>query len=252
MNASICLWHMKRAIKRKLKQLQSTGTLNYDPDRENAILSVIDRHYHMHPFFMPSLKFDTMQKIAIEELFGLLKLPAEKSILDYLYEHWYSGKTFFLWGRRTEGEIALSKTTMKVEAHWSMLKRLYLLPYNRPRVDLLLYVLENQIMPKFTMEYVLLKSGSKKPNWWKSFSAEWRQLQSRTSSGAYVARSGDWLCTCQYFIRSSNFVCKHVIAGKPLPAYRDIIRRRSPPFISIQRIEGQLIANYDCFLVLIH
>lgn len=78
-----------------------------------------------------------------------------------------------IWGRRRFTKVSLSRKTMKVEAHWSVLKRLYLLPFNRPRVDLLLYVISSKPIPKFIAGLDDFQSGRRKPNWWKQFRKNW-------------------------------------------------------------------------------
>jgi len=44
---------------------------------------------------------------------------------------------------------------MMVESHWSQLKRLYILPYNWPRCDFLIYILDVKVLPKFISDYGL-------------------------------------------------------------------------------------------------
>ena len=56
---------------------------------------------------------------------------------------------------------------MFVEAHSSVLKRLNLLPYNQPRVELQIYIIGTKLMPKFKNDFIALKNGQRKPAWLK-------------------------------------------------------------------------------------
>ena len=53
-----------------------------------------------------------------------------------------------------------------VEAHWSTIKRVYLVQFNRPRTDLLLFILDSKVHPKFDNDYNALRKGYKKGFWW--------------------------------------------------------------------------------------
>lgn len=75
-------------------------------------------------------------------------------------------------GSSVSQEVAISRTTMFVQSHWSVLKRLYLLPCNKPRVDLLIYVIDTHFVFKFENDFNALKEGIKKPCWWKAFRSE--------------------------------------------------------------------------------
>ena len=67
---SICLWHMKRAVKRKLAELQSTGVEESTNSQRNRILDLMSEHFNIHPFLstspetMESLYLKNLQKIS--------------------------------------------------------------------------------------------------------------------------------------------------------------------------------------------
>lgn len=42
---SLCIWHIKRAIKRKIGGLRKSGASMLDSAGENKLLSIIDNHY---------------------------------------------------------------------------------------------------------------------------------------------------------------------------------------------------------------
>ena len=53
---SICLWHMKRAVKRKFAELQSTRVEESTNSQRNRIVDLISEHFNIHPFLSTSLE----------------------------------------------------------------------------------------------------------------------------------------------------------------------------------------------------
>lgn len=51
-------------------------------------------------------------------------------------------------GSRHNSKIEMSKKKWKVEAQWNFMKCLYLLPYNRPSLELLLQIIDATVMRK--------------------------------------------------------------------------------------------------------
>lgn len=60
-------------------------------------------------------------------------------------------------------EASLSRTTMKFEVHWSNLKRLYLQLTSRPRMNLLIHIVEAKVIQNFCDDYKGISHGFKKP-----------------------------------------------------------------------------------------
>ena len=56
---------------------------------------------------------------------------------------------------------------MLVEAHWSVLKRNYLVVQNRPRIESVVYVISSQMILNHVRDYYLCLRGLKKGHWWK-------------------------------------------------------------------------------------
>jgi hypothetical protein len=59
----------------------------------------------------------------------------------YLWKNWYSATKWNQWARSSTMTIPNAKSTMLVESHWRVLKRNFLYHYNRPRFDLLTYLM---------------------------------------------------------------------------------------------------------------
>lgn len=79
----------------------------------------------------------------------------------YLLKHLYESETWKLWGRRHCSKLSLSRTIIKFESHWSVLKRLYFLPYNRPLLDLFVHILATLVMTKYQHDYTAMYSRRK-------------------------------------------------------------------------------------------
>ncbi|KAK9357301.1 hypothetical protein V1504DRAFT_472177 [Lipomyces starkeyi] len=66
----------------------------------------------------------------------------------YLYVNWYCEEQWKLWERAADpAEIPIVKTTMIAESHWRTLKHDYFHRFNRPRVDLVVWILTFRVLP---------------------------------------------------------------------------------------------------------
>lgn len=135
--------------------------------------------------------------------------------------------------------MSFCRTTTVVEAHWSVLKRHYLVLHNRPRPDFVIYLIDPILIPKFYNDSQMLLDGSKIPKWWKDFRREWVSLSTREINGSDNTNSSLWCCTCPAFMRSRFLFCKHLIKDRPCPIYRDVIRARFPPFLQFRPDDGR-------------
>lgn len=134
---------------------------------------------------------------------------------------------------------------MKVESHWSVLKRHYLLPFNRPRVDLLIHIIDMSLMKKFEWDYESLRTGRKKPSWWKNFVKYWKDAAEKEVCGNYTTCEESFICSCPAWMRSQHFICKHLVRRRKCPLYHQVTIRRSPPFICIDENSNRVRANID-------
>ena len=147
---SICLWHMKRALKRKLGELQSRGVENSTKGQRTRLLDLITEHFNSHPFF--STSSETVESLYLKNLKEISDYFEEQglsNIYKYLLSNWYGWNQYLLWGRRHPTAIAFTRTTMTIEAHWSFVKRQHLVHNNRPRIDFVLYILEQRFCPRW-------------------------------------------------------------------------------------------------------
>lgn len=241
---SLCLWHVKRAIMRKIADAVKKGESNLAVPDQNRVLEMIDLHYFRSSVFMSQTQ-EELYSVACGELISLFSTTTEYEILRYLRHNWYDEDSWSLWGRRNTKKVAISRTTMKVESHWSVLKRLYLLPFNRPRVDLLIHIIDVTLMRKFWCDYKSLMAGEKKPFWWKMFVKSWKKCAATAINNNYYTCLESHFCSCKSWQRSQYFFCKHLIASKPCPTYRQVRLNRSPPFLIIDINPDRVRANID-------
>jgi hypothetical protein len=135
----------------------------------------------------------------------------------YLWNEWYSENRWFLWFRAgCSDKLSIFKTNMFVEAHWKVLKRDFLYKFFRPRLDLVVFVIMEQVIPhnerKFDQIFVVKRE---KADWRKAFKKEWKELSTRViNNNAYLTDSNNWICGCPAFLISRFFICKHIVQQK--------------------------------------
>jgi hypothetical protein len=97
----------------------------------------------------------------------------------YLYINWYCPEQWKLWARAADPtDIPVVKTTMIVESHWRTLKHDYLHRFNRPRVDLVVWVLTSRVLPDAVHRMTAISSGQFrifKARWREAFKKQWRR-----------------------------------------------------------------------------
>ena len=173
-------------------------------------------------------------------------LLGEQKFLElktYLEQNWYDGEMFMIWGRRNEHGVPFARTTMHVEGHWSVIKRHYLMLHNRPRLDLVVYILAKRLMPKFEDDLRLLREGTKVPGWYKYFKKVWSTCVESHVNNNYETDIVNWHCTCKAYLLNRFFLCKHLVqkyaAINRAPEYREITRNRSAPFYEFRWEDGR-------------
>lgn len=129
-------------------------------------------------------------------------------------KQWYDPEHFATLGRRSDTDgIPFTRTTMLFEAYWFVLKRLYFVLHNPPRMDFVIHFIDTLLMPKIDNNYQLLVSGAKKPICWKAFGSEWRAMSKKPCNDVYTTDNLSWKCSCAVFLTSRFLMCKHLISG---------------------------------------
>ncbi len=121
MQPSFCVWHMKRVIMFKIRDLKNSSSANLTDDEEKKILDLLTKHYNMHAYLFPGRNMDSIWEIAVADIWYMLLPSNAQTLHAHLMKNRYSREKFKSWGRRTENDgKPFTRTTMMVEAHWSL------------------------------------------------------------------------------------------------------------------------------------
>lgn len=165
---------------------------------------------------------------------------------DYLIENWYRKDKRCLWGRRQEQKVALTRTTMRVDDHWSFSRRCFLLQFNRLRADLLIHIIVRKLVPKMQNDFEAYKVGRRKPAWFKSFVLERKRCcNSKNCRFSYNTNGKIFICSYPAWQRAQFCLCKHLVDERPCPTYKELVILRCLSFIEIQLNSARAIANID-------
>ena len=110
------------------------------------------RHYSSHtliPDQNGSFRSNTtMHRESASKVYSWCRSRNYLRLWAYLWINWYCSGQSELWARSANPrEIPKLKTTMAVESHWRRIKHDYLHRFNRPRVDLFVWVLTRRLTP---------------------------------------------------------------------------------------------------------
>jgi len=165
----LCLWHVKRAIGKRLADSSISKRNNYnaaaaradadfidesfhpfvrdsirsevncDPrfcpkEFRNTILDMIVYHFHLHPMIPNDQnQYFTVDEIwftSVQEMYQFCVQKDLRNVWAYMWTNWYQKSTWRLWARSASSDkMGLYKTTMLVEAHWKVIKQDYLLRF---------------------------------------------------------------------------------------------------------------------------
>ncbi|GBC01686.1 hypothetical protein RclHR1_00430003 [Rhizophagus clarus] len=97
---------------------------------------------------------------------------------------------------------------MLIEAHWKVVKHDYLYRFNRPRLDYVIYVLREKVLPDQEVRYNQLIANYINPHWWEEFKREWKLCCAKELSineaERYFIDTNRWICSCPAFLRNLN------------------------------------------------
>jgi hypothetical protein len=221
---------------------------------KETVINMFSNHYNSHPFIPDrngtSRSAQQIYQDCAREMYSWCRSRNYFRLWAYLWVNWYQPSQWALWARSAySDEIPVLKTTMIVESHWRKLKHDYLHRFNRPRIDLVVWVLLNKAIPdSLTRMWAILSydprrvdASWRKASWRKAFKHEWKKLTIRSqtidpgSIQQYHANPTQWCCGCPSFINSRFLICKHLVFCykpilDPVRFFREIRRQRVPPF----------------------
>lgn len=157
----------------------------------------------------------------------------------YMFTRWYSDEWWSRWARSSRPDnIPMAKTTMMIEAHWRVLKREFLLPFPRPRLDLLVWVITHQLLLMSRAKFDLKIINRRVPlEWEMEFCRAWKSLTRKIAASSesadadqrYLPSLEKWTCGCPSFGKSRFMLCRHLVQR-----CNDNVRRRSSLFHAFQ------------------
>lgn len=129
-------------------RLETTNT-----ELRNDILSIIDKHANLHPMIPDRngtyLSSEVIHANSVTEMYLFCRTRDFYRLWAYLWVNWYRPQTWRLWARAAnEAEIPVLRTTMIFESHCRVIKHDYLHRFNRPRIDMVTYVLDQFAIPR--------------------------------------------------------------------------------------------------------
>ncbi|CAB4433197.1 unnamed protein product [Rhizophagus irregularis] len=264
----LCLWHIKKAVEAKLGSNKKPQQINYNGEEAHQLFSFIDPlfrpiikektifcskelrslvwnmmndHLHRHPL-IPTVNGEFHSSIqiwtnAVEEIYNFCKQNSLPWLWVYLWNEWYNAERWYLWLRAgCSDKLSIFKTNMFVEAHWKVLKHDFLYKFFRPRLDLVVFVIMEQLIPlqQRKFEQIFL-AGREKAEWRKAFKREWKELSKRTiNHNTYSMDINNWVCGCFAFLTSHFFICKHLVQQKEAvdnQFFDNVHRHHQYPFI---------------------
>ncbi|CAI2188574.1 13551_t:CDS:2 [Funneliformis geosporum] len=230
----LCHWHLRRAVETKLKETHLPKRDNYEPmaahhefpfidikfNPSNAaykstnfcpkefrpyIWNLMNKHLHQHPLIpdisQQILTAETIRKQAVLEMYTFCKENSLVRVWSYMWREWYSKDRWILWARLAFNTLSIFKTTMFVEGHWKVLKRDFLYKFFRPRLDLLVYILLEKLIPHQQRKFQQQLSGREMLDWKKSIKSEWKKLAQKqpeiNSFNKYCTNIKDWVYITQ-------------------------------------------------------
>ena len=228
------------------KKFEEAGRLEpKTKDEKEAVLNMMGRHFHLHPLIPDQNGTFKSSKLiyqeCITEVYRWCKARGYFRLWAYLFLNWYQPKQWELWARSADPKhIPTVKTTMIAESHWRTLKHDYLHRFNRPRVDLIVFILITRVLPDAEHRLSAILSGQSRVHsarWREAFKRQWKRdatkLVDPQKLVAYHTNPVDWVCGCNAFLLSRFLTCKHIVHCYEFPDpefFRTVKRRTARPF----------------------
>jgi MULE transposase domain len=121
-------------------------------EEQDIVLNMFSQHYNSHPLIPDQHRTyrspERIHRACAEEMYHWCKSRNYFRLWAYLWVNWYQPSQWKLWARSADDkEIPILKTTMIVESHWRKIKHDYLYRFNRPRIDLVIWILLSRLIP---------------------------------------------------------------------------------------------------------
>lgn len=192
-------------------------------DHKNSNIRMYSRHFNSHSLIPDRngtfRSFGEIHRECASEMYLWCKARNFYRLWAYLFVNWYCAGQFKLWARSANhSEIPVLKTTMILESHWRKLKHDYLHRFNRPRIDLVTWILLTRVIPDTITRMQAIWSVDQRnfrAAWRKPFKRQWKAIRERyvepESIQRYHTDPRKWVCACDAFLDSRFLICKHLI-----------------------------------------
>ncbi|KAK9496120.1 hypothetical protein V1508DRAFT_401417 [Lipomyces doorenjongii] len=237
-NHHLCPWHSLRAIDQHLTGevkdethwVLSKGQAKQCTSVQASILrGMVKRHLLRHPLLpkialdnvdtQQTVLYETYEEIhasSIKELLTYCKCIDQAKIFRYFWSNWYRPE---FGNTGSVACIPISRTTMRLESHWRILKKDYSSHLVRPRLDVLCYIICSGLVRSWIQLHLQVAAGREKPSIYKDFVHFWRKCAEAVDQatidkrdGLYFTDKDKWVCSCPAFVSNSRYLCKHLVS----------------------------------------
>lgn len=133
-------------------QFGEKGRLEPSIEERKIVEGMFARHYNAH-LLIPSgdlgfLSSKDLYRNCTQEAYAWCRSRNFPFLWADLWVNWYHPSQWRLWARSVNAtQIPVLKTTMVMESHWRRFKHDFLHDYNRPRIDLVIWILVSRLLP---------------------------------------------------------------------------------------------------------
>ena len=223
------------------------------PEEREVVIKMFARHYNRHAAFPDAVgcykDSEAIHAECCRELYAWCYQRNYFRLWAYFWINWYCPDQWKLWARAAANDLSVLRTTMIVESHWRKIKHDYLHRFNRPRIDLVTWILCTRVIPDSVHWLYVLSNPSPAQkrlalsSWRKDWKRDWDRLEKEAvavSSDKLQLHHTDprrFVCSCKSFLTSRFLVCRHLVhCFEPVPQKRkaalkrNIQRHRQAPF----------------------
>ena len=130
---------------------------------------------------------------------------------------------------------------MLIESYWKVIKHDFLLKFFRLRLDLVVFIIINRLLPHNQQRQIRILQGREKPSWRKDFKKEWRKCEKHEEKeNIHITNAEKWVCSCYAFLLSRWPVCYHLVLlqkdlGNDLSFFTKVKRQGVYPFLKYEK-----------------
>ena len=233
--------------KKRERIFGSSGRLEvWSKDERAAILHMFLIHYNKHPAFPDRTGHfnspDAIYTECVREVYDWCRKRDYFRLWAYLWSNWYCPARWSLWARSASERVSVLKTTMIDESHWRRVKHDYLHRFNRPRIDLVTWVLCTRVIPnsvnllKALTDPKAQQSRFTVASWRPKWKKEYTKLEDKAvdvhpdKTIHYHTDPRLLVCSCPAFLTSRFLLCKHIVrCYRPAGGQQRALMKRNVP-----------------------